>query len=68
MRGMKKAKQTKITFFCGEEIVVAVREKDLVHGAKLFSKCSCGINWNLAIRNHKHRRMFNGEDAPAVAP
>jgi len=32
MRGMKKAKQTTITCFCGEEIVLGVQEKDLSKG------------------------------------
>ena len=59
MRGMKKAKQTTITCFCGEEIVLGVQEKDLINGARLFNKCSCGLNWTLSLRYH--RRAADGK-------
>jgi len=53
MRGMKKAKQTTITCFCGEAIVLRVQEKDLINGARLFSKCACGMNLTLSLRYHR---------------
>jgi hypothetical protein len=59
MRGMKKAKQTTITCFCGEKIVLGVQEKDLINGARLFSKCTCGLNWTLSLRYH--RRAADGK-------
>jgi len=65
MRGMKKAKKTTITCFCGKEIVLDVQEKDLINGAKLFSKCACGMNWTLSLRYH--RRKADGKGRLAVA-
>jgi len=65
MRGMKKTKQTTITCFCGEAIVLRVQEKDLVNGARLFSKCACGMNWSLSLRYH--RRGADGKRRLAVA-
>jgi hypothetical protein len=65
MRGMKKAKQTTITCFCGEAIVLRVQEKDLIKGARLFSKCACGLNWTLSLRYH--RRAADGKRRLAMA-
>jgi hypothetical protein len=65
MRGMKKTKQTTITCFCGEEIVLGVQEKDLINGARLFNKCSCGLNWTLSLRYH--RRAADAKRRLAVA-
>jgi hypothetical protein len=65
MRGMKKAKQTTITCFCGEAIVLGVREKDLVNGARLFSKCTCGMNWTLFLRYHRRKADEKGRLAVA---
>jgi hypothetical protein len=62
---MKKAKQTTITCFCGEAIVLRVQEKDLVNGARLYSKCVCGLNWTLSLRYH--RRAADGKRRLAMA-
>lgn len=65
MRGMKKAKQTTITCFCGEATVLGVQEKDLITGTRLFSKCACGMNWTISLRYH--RRAADGKGRLAVA-
>jgi hypothetical protein len=65
MWGMKKTKQTTITRFCGEEIVLGVQEKDLINGVRLFSKCTCGLNWTLSLRYQ--RRAADGKGRLAVA-
>lgn len=65
MRRMKKKKQTIITCFCGERIVVEVQEKDIINGSKFYRKCACGINWTLSLRYHRRKADEKGRLAVA---